>query len=118
MSRGFADRTEAGRLLARELVRLDLADPVVLALPRGGVPVAAEVAAALHAPLDLLLVRKIGAPGDPELAVGAVAEGEPPVIVAEPQTLALYGADSVYLEQRRPPRCASRAPAPGVPCRC
>ena len=58
----FANRTVAGRMLAQAVQALKLADPVVLALPRGGVPVAAEVAAALHAPLDLLLVRKIGAP--------------------------------------------------------
>jgi putative phosphoribosyl transferase len=99
MSRGFADRTEAGRLLARELVGLQLADPVVLALPRGGVPVAAEVAAALHAPLDLLLVRKIGAPGQPELAVAAVAEGPHGEIVIEPETLRMTGANLRYVER-------------------
>ena len=71
----FSNRTEAGRLLARRLQAMGLADPVVLALPRGGVPVAVEVARALGAPLDLLLVRKIGAWQQPELAVGAVSEG-------------------------------------------
>ena len=99
MSRGFADRTEAGRLLAQELVRLRLADPVVLALPRGGVPVAAEVAAALHAPLDLLLVRKIGDPGQPELAVAAVAEAPGGEIVIDPETLRLTGASVAYVER-------------------
>ena len=69
----FEDRREAGRALAHVLQSLGLKDPLVLALPRGGVPVAVEVARALAAPLDLLLVRKIGAPGQPELAVGAVA---------------------------------------------
>ena len=69
----FAHRTQAGRELAHALAQLALPAPVVLALPRGGLPVALEVARALHAPLDLLLVRKIGAPGQPELAVGAVA---------------------------------------------
>jgi putative phosphoribosyl transferase len=79
----FRDRTEAGVALGRAVRALiggdpALRDPVVLALPRGGVPVAAEVARALGAPLDLLLVRKIGAPGNPELAVAAVVEGDPP----------------------------------------
>jgi putative phosphoribosyl transferase len=100
MSRGFADRTEAGRLLARQLLGLKLADPVVLALPRGGVPVAAEVAAALHAPLDLLLVRKIGAPGQPELAVAAVAEGPHGEVVIEPETLRMSGANLAYVERK------------------
>lgn len=71
----FRDRIVAGRQLGAELARHDLADPVVLGLPRGGVPVAAEVARALDAPLDVLVVRKVGAPFQPELAVGAVAEG-------------------------------------------
>lgn len=75
----FRDRTEAGERLAEKLKALDLADPVVLALPRGGVPVALPIAAALNAPLDLLLVRKIGTPGNPELAAGAVVEGAEPV---------------------------------------
>ncbi|MDH4061778.1 MAG: phosphoribosyltransferase family protein [Aquincola sp.] len=71
----FRDRADAGRQLAAALQSKALPDPVVLALPRGGVPVAAEVARQLNAPLDLLLVRKIGAPHQPELAVAAVAEG-------------------------------------------
>jgi putative phosphoribosyl transferase len=66
----FADRTEAGRRLAERLPHLAAEDPVVLALPRGGVPVGPEIAKALQAPLDLVLVRKIGAPFQPELAVG------------------------------------------------
>jgi putative phosphoribosyl transferase len=74
----FRDRAEAGRRLAERLVHLKDARPVVFALPRGGVPVALPVAEALGAPLDLLLVRKLGAPGQPELALGAVVEGEPP----------------------------------------
>ncbi|MCR9149307.1 MAG: phosphoribosyltransferase family protein [Rhodobacteraceae bacterium] len=78
----FADRTEAGRALADRLAGMDLADPVIFALPRGGVPVALPVADRLNAPLDLLLVRKLGAPGQPELAVGAVVEGAEPVINA------------------------------------
>lgn len=70
------DRTEAGTRLAAELLRFKDRDPVVLALPRGGVPVGFEVAKALGAPLDLILVRKIGAPLQPELAVAAVVDGE------------------------------------------
>jgi len=73
----FRDRTSAGRLLGTELARLGWRQPVVLALPRGGVPVAAGVAEALDAPLDVVVARKIGAPRQPELAVVAVtADGE------------------------------------------
>lgn len=79
----FTDRTGAGEALAARLRPMRLADPVVFALPRGGVPVALPVARALAAPLDLLLVRKIGAPGQPELAAGAVVEGAAPVWNAE-----------------------------------
>jgi putative phosphoribosyl transferase len=69
----FADRHEAGRLLAEKLLRFKDRLPLVLALPRGGVPVGYEIARALDAPLDLVLVRKLGAPGQPELAIGALA---------------------------------------------
>lgn len=71
----FADRSEAGRVLAQRLLGFKDERPVILALPRGGVPVAFEVARTLGAPLDLVLVRKIGAPFQPELAVGAVVDG-------------------------------------------
>lgn len=72
----FADRGDAGRALAAELERFrDRPGLVVLGLPRGGVPVAREVAAALRAPLDVFVVRKLGVPGQPELAFGAVASG-------------------------------------------
>jgi predicted phosphoribosyltransferase len=76
-SRGpaFGDRRQAGRALAERLRDLTEERPVVLGLPRGGVPVAYEIALALSAPLDVLVARKIGAPGNPELGVGAVAEG-------------------------------------------
>ncbi len=69
------NRTDAGRRLAERVRRLELHAPVVLALPRGGVPVAFEVAAALEAPLEVFVVRKIGAPGQRELGIGAIAEG-------------------------------------------
>jgi predicted phosphoribosyltransferase len=72
----FADRAEAGRLLAAELATLELpANVIVLALPRGGLPVAWEVAKELQAPLDVVVVRKLGVPWQPELAMGAVASG-------------------------------------------
>jgi len=79
----FADRDEAGRLLAEQLAGMDLAAPLVLvlALPRGGVPVAAQIARRLGAPLDVAFVRKLGAPGEPELAIGAVSDGDAPEIV-------------------------------------
>lgn len=76
----FANRQEAGQKLADRLVEYREMNPVVLALPRGGVPVAAEVAATLQAPLDVLVARKIGAPGQPELGIGAIAEGDARVI--------------------------------------
>ena len=72
----FTDRREAGRLLAAELAKYSGRDDVVvMGLPRGGVPVAWEVARGLRAPLDVLMVRKLGAPGQPELAIGAIGEG-------------------------------------------
>jgi len=70
----FRDRTEAGRLLAARLSPFAAEHPVVLGLPRGGVPVAFEVAAALSAPLDVIVVRKLGVPDQPELAMGALGE--------------------------------------------
>lgn len=93
----FADRREAGQALAGELKRLGLIDPVVLALPRGGVPVAAEIAAALAAPLDLVIVRKVGAPGNPELAVAAIVDGDPPDIVLNREIVEAYDLDEAAL---------------------
>lgn len=81
MSRIFADREDAGRQLAAKLVRFKQEHPVVLAIPRGGVPVGFEISKALEAELDIILVRKIGAPYQPELAVGAVVDGERPEAV-------------------------------------
>ncbi len=89
----FRNRTEAGRKLAKSLAGYKDQQPVILALPRGGVPVAAEVAAALDAPLDLILVRKIGVPIQPELAMGAVVDGDAPLIVRNEDVIALAGID-------------------------
>jgi predicted phosphoribosyltransferase len=75
--RAFIDRRQAGRALAERLKEYaGRPDVVVLALPRGGVPVAHEVARALHVPLDVIIVRKLGLPGHPELAMGAIAGGK------------------------------------------
>lgn len=99
----FSTRTQAGLALARELQQLDLKGPVVvLALPRGGVPVAAEIARALGAPLDLLLVRKIGAPYQPELAVAAVVEGSPPDVVVNEETADLPGVNDAWIQSELP----------------
>ena len=77
-------------MLADELTKLTLLDSVVLALPRGGVPVAAEIAKALKAPLDLAIVRKVGAPGNPELAVAAIVDGEPPDVILNREIVEAY----------------------------
>ena len=87
----FENRMDAGRRLAEALLKYKGRHPVVLALPRGGVPVAAEVASALDAPLDLLLVRKIGLPIQPELAMGAVAEGEKPIVIRNSDVIEVGG---------------------------
>ena len=89
----FKDRSDAGRKLAAALVKYKGQHPVILALPRGGVPVAAEVAAALQAPLDLILVRKIGVPSEPELAMGAVVDGGAPIVVRNEDVIQLAGID-------------------------
>lgn len=87
----FTNRTDAGRKLAEALAAYKDDEPVILALPRGGVPVAAEVAAAFAAPLDLILVRKIGVPSQPELAMGAVVDGVAPLIVRNEDVIRLAG---------------------------
>ena len=91
----FRDRCDAGRRLAKVLAGYREREPVILALPRGGVPVAAEVAAALNAPLDLILVRKIGVPFRPELAMGAVVDGGTgaPIVVRNEDVIRLAGID-------------------------
>jgi predicted phosphoribosyltransferase len=97
-SEEFHDRVDAGRNLARALLHLKEARPIVLALPRGGVPVAFEVAVALGAPLDVVLVRKIGAPGQPELGLGAVVDGASPQIVLNEELVRLVQPGQAYLE--------------------
>jgi predicted phosphoribosyltransferase len=123
----FIDRSEAGKRLALALEAYRGKDTVVLALPRGGVQVAVEVAKHLEAPLDLLLVRKIGVPAQPELAMGAVVDGEEPVIVRNQQVVRLAWVSaaefdaackrelaeierrrSVYLGDRAPQEIAGR----------
>ena len=87
----FEDRIDAGRKLATALAPYKDKSPAVLALPRGGVPVAAEVAIALEAPLDLILVRKVGMPGNRELAMGAVVDGATPIVVKNEDIIKLIG---------------------------
>ena len=101
----FQNRTDAGRQLAKALLKYKGRHPVVLALPRGGVLVAAEVASALDAPLDLLLVRKIGLPIQPELAMGAVADGEEATVIRNSDVIDACGIspeefDAVCNEER------------------
>ncbi len=96
----FVDRSAAGQLLAQRLAQEQLPKPlVVVALPRGGVPVGAEVARLLHAPLDLLIVRKIGAPWQRELAVGAVIDGDHPEVLVDEAMCAATGADQAYIDR-------------------
>ncbi len=92
----FVDRRDAGRQLAAELAPFAGEAPVIVALPRGGVPVAWEVARALNAPLDILAVRKLGAPGNPELGVGAVVEDGTGVL--DPRSAATVGMTQAELE--------------------
>ena len=89
----YRDRQHAGMELAAELARLGVKQPVVLALPRGGVPVAAQIAKNLNAPLDLVIVRKVGAPDNPELAVAAIVDGNPPDVVLNREIVEAYGLD-------------------------
>ncbi|WP_354643131.1 phosphoribosyltransferase [Kitasatospora camelliae] len=105
----FTDRIDAGRRLAAEVAHLRAADPVVVALPRGGVPVAAEVARALGAPLDICVIRKLGVPYQPELGMGAIGEGGTRVIneqifrstgVTEKQLAAVEKRERAELERR------------------
>ena len=98
----FHNRDDAGRQLAerlKETLGPDTDDVLVLGLPRGGVTVAAEAARALDAPLDVLVVRKLGAPGRPELAVGAITGGDQPRSVLNPEVVSASGADEAYIRE-------------------
>ncbi|NTW42640.1 MAG: phosphoribosyltransferase, partial [Cellulomonadaceae bacterium] len=107
--RVFTDRVEAGRELARRLEHLRGHDVVVLGLPRGGVPVAFEVARALGAPLDVIVVRKLGVPFRPELAMGAIGEGGARVLDTEVVAMAGVTQDDLAaIEQREQAALASR----------
>lgn len=97
----FRDRTEAGERLAEKLAGLGGEDVVVFALPRGGAPVAAPIARALNAPLDLALVRKIGVPFQPELAMGAVADGGAEIVVRNDNVIAAAGVTDADFEKAR-----------------
>ena len=93
----FADRRHAGRLLADQLQRFAADRPVVVALPRGGVPVGFEIAQALGAPLEILAVRKLGAPANPEFGVGAIAEDG--TVVLDRVTASRVGLTSSVLDE-------------------
>ncbi|WP_114520783.1 phosphoribosyltransferase [Altererythrobacter sp. ZODW24] len=95
----FANRQQAGRLLAEELRKMMLTEPVILALPRGGVPLGYEVAKALKAPLDIIMVRKIGAPGHEEYGIGAVVDGASPQIVIDHDIARMVGAKDAYIQR-------------------
>jgi predicted phosphoribosyltransferase len=94
----FLNRSEAGRRLAIALAKYKDRQPVILALPRGGVPVAAEVATALNAPLDLVIVRKLGVPFQRELAMGAVVDGDNPIVVRNEEVIGTTGIDEADFE--------------------
>ncbi len=118
----FEDRRDAGQKLARRLSRFATEHPVILALPRGGVPVAFEVAKVLDAALDLLFVRKIGAPGYEELGIGAVVDGASPQLVLNEEIIRNLAPSPDYIrkemrrqlveiERRRKVYCGDRPPA-------
>jgi predicted phosphoribosyltransferase len=118
----FVNRAEAGRLLEKALGRFRDASPIILALPRGGVPVAAEIALPWKAQLDLALVRKIGVPGQKELAMGAVVDGDSPTAVrnedvireagvSEREFQSVCAAELAEIERRRKRYLGGRKPA-------
>lgn len=117
----FEDRQDAGIQLAVRLARFATKHPLILALPRGGVPVAFEVAKALDAQLDLLIVRKIGAPGHEEFGIGAVVDGASPQLVLNEETVRQLAVGQDYIraetqrqlaeiERRRKAYCGDRRP--------
>ncbi len=95
----FANRHDAGRQLAERLSHREHEHPLVLGLPRGGVVVAAEIARGLHCDLEVLVVRKLGAPGQPELAIGAVTDGDHPQHILNEPVIRTLGVDRDYLDQ-------------------
>src|SRR3569623_899337 len=97
----FRNRIDAGQQLAERLETLELADPIVLGLPRGGIPVAWVVAKRLGAPLDVFVARKVGAPGHQELGIGAVAAGSAEIVVTD-------NARTLGLDQSRMPELVAR----------
>ena len=97
----FTDRREAGRRLAGALARFSGTETLVLALPRGGIPVGFEVARALGAKLDVLVVRKLGAPGHQEFGIGAVVDGNPPQLVLNQEFATMVGATPEYVEAEK-----------------
>jgi putative phosphoribosyl transferase len=94
----YSTREQAGRMLARELISYAGREVVVLGIPRGGLPVAKEVAAALHAPLDVVVVRKLGAPSQPELGIGAVVDGDHPRAIFNKEIIEQLGVSEKYIE--------------------
>jgi putative phosphoribosyl transferase len=98
--RPFQDRAAAGRALAQELGKRAFADPIVLALPRGGVPVGAELARVLKCPLDLIFVRKIGVPGFQELAAAAVVDGSAPEVVINEEVVGYADVPQSYIDEQ------------------
>jgi predicted phosphoribosyltransferase/pimeloyl-ACP methyl ester carboxylesterase len=119
----FADRRSAGRLLAAQLIKFKTAHPLILALPRGGVPVGYEVAEKLDADLDLLIVRKLGAPHHPEFGIGAIVDGDKPQLVLNDEMIDQLGIPSGFIhneahrqlreiERRREEYLAGRKPFP------
>ncbi|MEB2285134.1 MAG: phosphoribosyltransferase [Polyangiaceae bacterium UTPRO1] len=95
----FEDRRDAGRRLAARLMPFRDEAPAILALPRGGVPVGYEIARALAAPLDVIVVRKLGAPNEPELGIGAVVDGDSPLGVLNEETMRALGVSREYLDR-------------------
>jgi len=96
----FRNRTDAGQRLARELARLDLSDPLVLGIPRGGIVIAAEIAQALPAQLDVVLSRKLPTPGQPELALGAISEDGHVVINQDVASMVRFSDDELEAIRR------------------
>lgn len=109
MDPNFPDRRAAGRALARQMQHLAGPDTVILGLPRGGLPVADEVAQALNAPLDIVSVRKIGMPMNPELALGAIAGPEGQTQVLNTELVRLYAIDADTIEAQAAPERAELA---------